>query len=363
MGSKKENVDIRESRPFQKLKNLSEKIQKIHIKVVALVILGFMTLGSWSLASSIGSSPDDQSHMASIWCSGFAGEECLVEEGSSKRLVPAQLMEAMCTTQAPLRSASCQPLLSFDDGRLVGVENVNTRKQLYPTGYYKTQNLFVQGNFEHAILNMRLFNSLIFISLLAATVIALPQRLRQPITWAWLLSTIPLGIFLISSVNPSSWAIISVGLGWFMLYGFFQSSGWRSALLGVLYLVTAVMAFSSRTDSAVFFLATTLLAVFLTPTGWRTLLRRLWLPAIPIAVALSNLIYRGYNKVGQLGVAVEGIGDRSIRKFGEPSPWAKGSNAEPTGEFDWNLLWNNIWDAPGLWLGFVGGWPWGSLGW
>ena len=121
-----EKIDNRESKLVQTLKSLSEKIQKTHVKVVALVVLGFMTLGSWSLASSIGSSPDDQSHMASIWCSGFAGEECVVEEGSSKRLVPAQLMEAMCTTQAPLRSASCQPLLSFNDVRVVGVENVNT---------------------------------------------------------------------------------------------------------------------------------------------------------------------------------------------------------------------------------------------
>jgi hypothetical protein len=123
------------------------------------------------------------------------------------------------------------------------------------------------------------------------------------------------------------------------------------------------MAVSSRTDSAVFFLATSALGIFLSPVEFRSLLKRIWLPLILPLWYLVTILTRGVDGVGQLGVATEGMGRRTVSRYGEPLPWAKGASGEPTNEFDWNLLWNNIWDAPALWLGFVGGYPFGSLGW
>jgi len=331
---------------------------------LGVATLALVTFSAWAVGSSVGSSPDDQVHMASIWCSGFGGETCEVIEETGERLIPPGLREAMCTTQNPFQSAGCQPLLNFDDGRMIATTAVNTRTEAYPPGFYMTMNLFVQEDIEKAITSMRVFNGLIFVGLVIILWWLLPQRLRQPLTWSWLLTLTPLGFFLIASVNPSSWAIMSVGFGWIAVMGFLETKNTAKASgLAVLYGITALMAFSSRTDSAVFFLLTSAMAVFLSPVGRGVLLRRMWLPLVPLVVALGNLFARGVNGVGQLGVIEEGFGSRTVSRYGEPLPWAKGASAEPTGEFDWNLLWNNIWDAPALWLGFVGGYPFGSLGW
>jgi len=345
------------------VKNKAIRLGKKVLGLLVFSFLGFVALGSWAVGSSVGSSPDDQYHMASIWCTGLSGEKCAVEEKSGNRIVPAQLMESLCTTQNPMRSANCQPLLYLNDGREKAVKAVNTRTDLYPPGYYATMNLFVQDNFEVAILSMRLLNVLLFVFLAVGAILTLPSRLSRPLVWGSTISFVPLGLFLVGSINPSSWALMSVGMGWVFLLGFLESRGWKSIALASLYVLTALMAFSSRTDSAVFFLAASALAVFLSPVSWKSLAKRVWLPLVPFSFAAVNLALKGVNGVGQLGVAVEGMGTRSLEKYGEPLPWAKGSNPEPTGDFDWELLWNNIWDVPGLWLGFIAGWPFGSLGW
>lgn len=327
-------------------------------------LLSLVTFGSWAVGSSVGSSPDDQVHMASIWCSGFAGEECEVIEETGERLIPAGLKDAMCTTQNPFQSAGCQPLLNLQDPPMVPTVDVNTVTGAYPPGFYMTMNLFVQDDIERAITTMRFVNGALFTLIALILWWSVPARIQQPLLWGWLFTLTPLGFFMISSVNPSSWAIMSVGFGWLALLGFLETTDLRKATaLTATYAITAVMAFSSRTDSAVFFILTSLLAVFLARGNWRKILRRLWLPLIPLTIAVSNVAFRGVNDVGQLGVIAEGFGSRTVSRYGEPLPWAKGANAEPTGDFDWNLLWNNIWDIPGLWLGFVGGYPFGSLGW
>lgn len=342
---------------------LSPRIKKV-IASVGMALLAMITFSSWSLGSSVGSSPDDQVHMASIWCSDFAGEECEVIEETGERLIPGGLVDAMCTTQNPFQSAGCQPLLNLQDPPMVPTLNVNTVTGAYPAGFYMTMNLFVQDDIERAIVSMRVVNGAIFVFLIAALWWLLPSRFLQPLTWSWLLTLTPLGFFLIASVNPSSWAIMSVGTGWLAAMGFLETENrWKAIGLGTVYVITALMAFASRTDSAVFFILTSGLAIFLSPLEFRRLMRRAWLPLLPFIVAVGNVLIRGVNEVGQLGVIEEGFGSRTIERYGEPLPWAKGANPEPTGEFDWNLLWNNIWDAPALWLGFVGGYPFGSLGW
>lgn len=333
------------------------------LRPVVLGLLLFFSLGTWAVGSSVGSSPDDQVHMASIWCQSFSGESCEVVEETGERLIPAPLIEAMCTTQNPFQSAGCQPFLNLNDPPMRAVTDVNTRQGLYPPGFYATLNLFVQTDIEKAIVSMRLFNAFIFSALFVLLRFFLPPRMSQALTWSLLITLIPLGFFLVPSVNPSSWAITSIGFGWLALLGFLEAERRKAIPLGIIYVITAVMAVSSRTDSAVFFIATSALAIFLSPVGFRSLLPRLWLPLILPLGGLLVLLTRGIDAVGQLGVAFEGMGRRSVARYGEPLPWAKGASAEPTDEFDWNLLWNNIWDAPALWLGFVGGYPFGSLGW
>jgi hypothetical protein len=68
-------------------------------------------------------------------------------------------------------------------------------------------------------------------------------------------------------------------------------------------------------------------------------------------------------------VVNEGFGPRNTDRYQEELTWSS-LNQAPTFEsvaavptFDWNLLWRNFIEVPGIWFGVVGGYPWGSLGW
>jgi len=55
---------------------------------------------------------------------------------------------------------------------------------------------------------------------------------------------------------------------------------------------------------------------------------------------------------------IDTTGDQS-----EGLPWTTPADSILPGGVDWALMWNNIWNVPGLWTGVFGGRPLGSLGW
>ena len=57
---------------------LREKLAKI-LRPLSLFLLGVVAFGSWALSSAVGSAPDDDYHLTSIWCSSFAGDVCEVD--------------------------------------------------------------------------------------------------------------------------------------------------------------------------------------------------------------------------------------------------------------------------------------------
>jgi len=95
-----------------------------------------------------------------------------------------------------------------------------------------------------------------------------------------------------------------------------------------------------------------------TPTRGRELLNKTWIGLAGIAIAVVALLINPAN----LARVTQGIGQRS--DFIEvPLPWVRAGEVVDPNAFDWALLWNNLWNIPGLWLGIFGGFPWGSLGW
>jgi hypothetical protein len=101
------------------------------------------------------------------------------------------------------------------------------------------------------------------------------------------------------------------------------------------------IAAAARTDATLFAVASSGVALLATDATFRQLLRRLWIPAVGVILAGSVIFFQR----GALGAITAGF-----------------DQGDDSG-FDWGLLWNNIIETPGLWLGAVGGWPWGSLGW
>lgn len=326
------------------------------LQIVGVGLLAFLSLGAWALSSPVGSSPDDRYHLATIWCNETLGESC-EENEEGRNLLPAALMESPCYLGSPTTSAGCQPFMNGTDPRLQADPGSDIDRSLYPGGFYVVLHFFTNPNIELGILGMRLFNVLLFVVSGVLLWISLVPRLQKALVWTWSLTMIPLAMFLIPSTNPSSWAIIGVGLAWLALLGYFEAQGWKMYLLGFLYLFLVTLATAARSDSTLFVGATSIVTLFMTQADMRTIIKRFTLPAIAGLAVIVWLLF----KPGQVGIIAEGFGDRDQQSYPDELPWQTG--AEQATGFDWALLWYNIWDVPALWLGMFGDYPWGALGW
>ena len=327
--------------------------------VVAVVLL-MVSFGSWAFSSAVGSAPDDDYHLSSIWCSSFAGDTCEVDPGGEGVYIPESLREGIyCYYHNPTQSAGCQPFMDGTDPRPdVPFAHNNPSRNLYPDGYYNFSNLLKTDSIEATALAVRLVNLGIFLGMTISLFFLLPHRLRTTWVWMWVIGLVPMGMFIIPSSNPSSWGITAVASGWIALLGYLESRGPRAWALGALFILAGVLALNARIDAVLYLGLASVVAVWLSPTRGRELLMKIWPGFIVIALVVIQLIVNPAN----LERVVQGIGQRSDT-ISDPLPWTTSPEVADGSAFDWALLWNNLWSIPGLWLGIFGGYPWGSLGW
>lgn len=231
-------------------------------------VLVFIALFGWAISSAPGSSPDDDFHLASIWC-GLGERKGLCELGSTEvsRLVPKPIAESACFVQKPEVSAACWN--PYSSG-LAEANWLNTT-QLYPQGFYANLGLLATPNVEKSVLAMRAINALIATLFLTATFWALPRRLRASLVIPALVTLVPLGMFFIPSTNPSSWAITSALITFPALYGALETVGKRRVSLSILAGAAGFLGSLARTDAGLFSVFAVVLALFisLSNQGWR----------------------------------------------------------------------------------------------
>ncbi|MFE1645654.1 DUF2142 domain-containing protein [Microbacterium sp. P01] len=268
-------------------------------RVLVVALLGFIALIGWSFASPVGASPDDNFHMTSIWCAqGERPGLCENSDDPGQRVVLDEVVNSsVCFAFVPEHSGRCdtQPsgLVTTAHGNFEG---------LYPPIYYATMSIFSSADVQTSVLIMRVFNSFLAVALATGVYLLVDRRLRAPMLWGLLLTTIPTGIFLIASVNPSGWAIVSAGTLWVAMAGYFRAPTWqRRVALGGLALVAALMGAGSRGDSAVYVAFGAVLAAIISFERTRRYLLLLLLPLT--AVAMGAAFYLGSNQVGS---ALEG---------------------------------------------------------
>lgn len=311
-------------------------------------VFAFLALTAWAFASPVGAGPDDDYHLVSTWCALGGSDVCLPGPDSAQRDVPVVFREVTCFVQVEERSAACQddPGLEFTDDRFV-TKRGNFAGE-YPQVFYSTMRIFAGDNIESSALTMRVFNAFLFVALATALSVLLPAHRRNTLLWGWLVTLVPLGLFLIPSNNPSGWAITGVGTAFLGLLGWFETSGRRQWALGALYLVGVVMAAGARGDAAVYAVGATVVAVILTITRQREWLIRGALPAIGVIVLLSLFLTSS-----QAGVGADGFSGGGLEI--ETGPGVIDKPLEGTALFAFNLL-----QLPFLWTGAWGTWP---LGW
>ena len=210
--------------------------------MVLVPILAFVALLAWGMSSPLGASPDDDFHLDSIWCSSaFDQSSCLPGSAPDKRVVPAALVHSACFAGDSTISAACQGKGSPSSRPTVDTDRGNFANN-YPPVYYATMGLFVTPDILGSVWFMRLVNVLLFVAITTALACLLPLQRRAALITGWLITTVPLGAFLLASNNPSAWALIGVGSSWLALLGYFESTGKRRIALGALFALTVFMA-------------------------------------------------------------------------------------------------------------------------
>lgn len=303
-----------------------------------LVLLALVSLGAWAFASPVGSSPDDDFHMSSIWCA-YGEREGLCEDTGrdDARLVPAQVaLAGHCFAFNDEASAACA---RSDEGAMVPTDRINLGGA-YPGLSYAVLGALASTDVTSSVLAMRLVGALIAIALIGGTAIAVGPRLSTPLLAAWLISVVPLGMFMISSVNPSGWALISAGTLWVALVAFLRSRTRAEAIpAAAIAGVSTVIGLGSRPDAVLFTALAVAVAVCLTVERSRAWLIRAILP-LAVLVAAGIVAFSG-NPSGLAG------GDIS------------GGGAALTAADRVYLLFGNVLEVPRLWYEVFAG----SLGW
>jgi hypothetical protein len=303
--------------------------------------LAFVALAAWALASPLGASPDDNFHLVSIWCANDAKPDCSPGPTADTRVVPQAVLQSGCYIREPERSAACQyDSVSLDPDVTVVAELGNFRGG-YPPLFYATMSAFVGDNILLSAVTMRLVNALLFVALTTALFILLPRARRPALAWGWLISTIPLALFIIPSNNPSSWAVMGVGTGWLALLGWFETTGRTKVGLGVVFAVATVMAAGARSDAAAYAVLGMGLVVVLKFAASRRFFLNAILP-FGLTLVCAAFVLTSPQSLS----AVNGFGG------------AGGAQGEQMDGFA--LLAYNILNIPSLWAGALGTW---GLGW
>lgn len=308
------------------------------LAAIAVPILAFVALIAWSFSAAVGSSPDDDFHLPAIWC-GVGERPGLCElpagetaESTTQRMVPAPILSSTCYAFNSDASASCWR--GDESGMaLAGRANIDG---LYPPIFYATMSVFATPDVAASVITIRIVNSAFIVGILSLVFFALPRRLRPALLISTIATSVPLGLFLYASTNPSSWAMLSAAMIWICTYGSLESSGRRRVLLVALAILGTILGAGARADAAIFAVFGIALGLLL---GLRNV-RRQWIAAAG-AILNIGIAAAFYLSAGQGRAAIVGLD-------GSSPPLTTAQHV------------NNLLGVPGLWTGALGQW---GLGW
>lgn len=325
------------------MKNNSFKLSKELIAKLLIVAGLMLSLGAWAFSSPVGASPDDDFHLTSIWCagSGSAGI-CENTDKESTRLVSDALTKAACFASDANVSGACQTELGLFENPRSAQTTRGSFQGNYPPVYYATMHLLAGGDIQLSALAMRFLNVVIFGAFLLATLLLIPRVLSRTVLAVWAVTTVPLGLFILGSNNPSSWALTGIGFGWVLLYAFLKENGRLQWPLGALYVLSVLVAAGARGDAAIYAVLSSLVVVFLTFNRNKMYLLKLLIPALMVTMALAF-----YMTSQQSGIATTGL------PFGSEDRPSEART--PIG-----VLFYNVVQLPFLLSGAFGTW---NLGW
>lgn len=289
---------------------------------VLLAICAGLAWAAWAASSPAGSSPDDDFHLASIWCAGGSAQEASPGEvcspahgrettGSIARLLPAEVARADCYRFENLRSAAC--VRSIAPGNVVQVANAG----LYPSGFYRVMHHLISGSVTASVMRMRLLSSGLALVLfgLAFAVSEMRTRAALALTLAVAMCT-PIGLFFVPSSNPTSWSVVGIGSLWLFVLAFMTASvQWKRWAAAAGALAAWGMAVSARADAPVYAALTVTVAAVLGTTAKKRFSRTLLMPAALVLVSAVTFLTGSGGSVASNGVAPSAADGHSAPEF------------------------------------------------
>lgn len=301
-------------------------------KVVAAAVSAVVALGVWALSSPLGATPDEDFHLASTWC-GLGEREDACAPGSKRttREIPREVIYATCFAFHSEVSASCQA--SIEDPQKLRETKRGNFDGLYPPVFFAVTSAFVGPDAERSVLLMRLFNTLLYVGLVGAVALLSAPRMRRSVLVGAVVTAVPFGVFLIPSINPSSWALLSATTLLASVVGYLTTTGRRRWAFAGVSVVATVVGAGSRADAAVYAIIAIGVAGFLALPRDRTWWRAAILPTVLAAASAVSFLTSGQNN------ATEPLGDDPLTL---------------------QRVWDLVTAIPHLWVGAMGLW---GLGW
>lgn len=270
---------------------------------IAIAAACWIALAGWAVASPAGASPDDDYHLAMIYCNAGAADCTTL----GHRL-------GTCFGMKPTVAADCAA--GFRDRTIPSTTGV--RAGHYPPLFYAAMTPFVGDTIGATTLNIRLVNVTLAVAAAALSVALSSRKLRPAVALSWL-AAVPLGMYFLSSINPNAWSILAIAAMWGPLLSLLtapRSSGaeWppavtrgRTAARAAFVLVMAFMALGARSESALW-IPPVVAAVTIFALPWpigrfwrdRDLLLRLILPVVLVAMSAVALVLFSGRKAEKL---------------------------------------------------------------
>jgi hypothetical protein len=320
------------------MKGPLSRVSRTWVRRAGVPFLAFVALSGWALASPVGAGADEDYHLVSIWCA--QGENpgfCEPVGNPSLRRVPLTFVfSALCYRESTATSASCMKTatvngLKGDDGVVTFRGNFAGS---YPPVYYSTASTLATSNIDASVVAIRLLNSAIFVALVTATYFLSERRRRSLVVLPALLTMVPVGMFFIASINPTSWGYTSATVVWIAFLGFFERSGWQRFALGGIGVLATIVGAGARADAAAFAGLAVVVAALLAA-------RREKSPLVTYAIPAATVAFAGmlYLASGQNRAVTAGLGDpyKVPLDLGKDAVWL-----------------HNLVAVPDLWAGVFG---------
>lgn len=286
-----------------------------------LVVSAAVAWGAWAVSSPTGSSPDDDFHLASIWCAdgpaagAVPGDVCTEAAGPKtagavNRVLPNAVLvtgldgEPDCFRFQNHVPAEC--VRWVPPGTTVHVSNAG----LYPGGFYKVMHHFVSSSVTSTVMWIRAFNVLLALVLFGLAFVVSQARARAALalTLGLVLCT-PIGLFFVPSTNPTAWSTIGIGTLWAFVIAFMGThSTWRRWLAAGGATLAWLLAVSARADAPVYAALTILTAAAIGSDRRRLITPKLLMPVALVIASVVAFFAGSGGSVASNGVAPTAAG-------------------------------------------------------